>query len=234
MADEPKGMKPKKPKGRNAFANRGMVEKNISGVIELLTNLHIALKDMDAKPPKSNNVRSMISGVPSRLQFERYGLQYYVDFTIGPSTRTDECAVEGRIIYGVSRTLCFRDCVRIDAHPPEQDAQPPEQDAQPPEQDDGGVKKACHKENRCDRISRCDGLEDKPLISFSVNKNGLIRSSGELEGEWWVGATEGECCDPITEGKPSVPIKKLADLHYRALDHIWQDALDWTNENILP
>jgi hypothetical protein len=28
--------------------------------------------------------------------------------------------------------------------------------------------------------------------------------------------------------------KNVTDLHYRAIDRIWGDAVDWTNENILP
>jgi hypothetical protein len=69
----------------------------------------------------------------------------------------------------------------------------------------------------CQRTVRCDSLEDKPLISFEVTQHGMITSSGKLEGEWWI------------KDKPD-----LDELHYRALDLIWKDALDWTNEIILP
>jgi len=45
----------------------------------------------------------------------------------------------------------------------------------------------------------------------------MIQSSGELEGEWWI------------EDKSN-----LLELHYRALDLIWKQALDWSNELVLP
>ena len=69
----------------------------------------------------------------------------------------------------------------------------------------------------CQRTVRCDRLEDKPLISFEVTQHGMIQSSGKLEDEWWI------------EDKSD-----LLELHYRALDLIWKDALDWANEIILP
>jgi len=60
-------------------------------------------------------------------------------------------------------------------------------------------------------------LEDKPLIQFSVNRNGIIKSIDKLEDAMWT-----------TEKKD------LLNLHYRTLDFIWKDALDWANEIVLP
>jgi hypothetical protein len=45
----------------------------------------------------------------------------------------------------------------------------------------------------------------------------MIQSSGKLEGEWWI------------KDKPD-----LDELHYRTLDLIWKEALDWANEIVLP
>ncbi len=73
------------------------------------------------------------------------------------------------------------------------------------------------KKDKCQRTARCDGLEDKPLISFEVTPHGMIQSSGKLEGEWWI-----------------ENISDLDELHYRTLDLIWNEALDWANEIILP
>lgn len=75
------------------------------------------------------------------------------------------------------------------------------------------------KENKCQRTARCDNLEDKPLISFEVTQHGMIQSSGKLEGEWWI----------EDESKSD-----LVELHYRTLDLIWKEALDWANEIIVP
>ena len=210
MANEPK--KPKKPKGKNAFQNKKELECRIHRMITLLKNFREEIgKVIDPKDKVLNEskkkYRSSVKGVRPRLEFKSHGLDYYIDFTVVPVRASDKSDLEGCIIYGVSRTLCFL----------------LQQD--PPNPNDPEQCKECHYRKAdvcvdCQRTSRCDGFEDKSLISFSVNKNGLIRSSGELEGEWWVSDTG--------------PIEKLADLHYRALDHIWQDALDWTNENILP
>ena len=71
--------------------------------------------------------------------------------------------------------------------------------------------------DNCGRIARCDRLEDKPLIQFLVNQHGIIHSSGKLDDEWIVDDKED-----------------LRDLHLRAVDIIWKEALEWTNENILP
>ena len=122
-----------------------------------------------------------------KLQFKTYQLQFYIDFTVVASEGDDPTDIKGSIIYGGNRTLC---CL---------------------------FQENSKKCNLCERIKRCDGLKDKPLIQFSVSRTGMIKSRGELEDEWWI-KEEGD----------------LADLHYRALDHIWKDSIDWTNENISP
>ncbi len=108
------------------------------------------------------------------------------------SERDGQSNIKGSIIYGTSRTLCFSDCIYPNLN----------------------KQNNCE---RCERISRCDGLEDKPLIYFEVTDHGMIKSSGKLEGEWWI------------EDKSD-----LLELHYRALDLIWKEALDWANEIVLP
>lgn len=134
--------------------------------------------------------RSMVAIAPERIEFNCNHLKCYIDFTVVASERDGQSNINGSIIYGTSRTICFLKCL----FPNKQ--------------------KDCE---RCERIIRCDGLEDKPLISFKVTQHGMIKSSGKLEGEWWI------------EDKSD-----LLELHYRALDLIWKDALDWTNEIILP
>jgi len=138
--------------------------------------------------------RSMVENIPKRIEFKFNGLKFYIDFTVVASERDDLIDMKGSIIYGARRTLCFSDCI----YP--------------------NLKKQNNCE-RCERIARCDGLEDKPLISFEVTKHGMIKSSGKLEGEWWI------------EDKSK---SDLVELHYRALDLIWKEALDWANEIILP
>ena len=133
--------------------------------------------------------RSMVVHVPKRIEFEFNYLKFYIDFTLVASERDGQSNIKGSIIYGISRTLCFSECIF------------------PNKQND------CKK---CERIVRCDGLEDKPFISFEVTQHGMIQSSGKLEGEWWI------------KDKPD-----LDELHYRTLDLIWKEALDWANEIIV-
>ena len=147
---------------------------------------------LKSDPKKSQKKqRAMIYGTPERIGFGFNHLKFYIDFTVVVSEGDDLTNIKGSIVYGTSRTLCFLECIF------------------PKKPND------CEK---CERVVRCDGLEDKPLIHFSVTQHGMIQSSGELEGEWW-----------IEEDKSN-----LVELHYRALDLIWKQALDWSNENILP
>ena len=136
-------------------------------------------------------LRGMISGLPKRIEFSCFGLRFYIDFTLLAPEGDDPADIRGSIIYGTNRTLCFQECV----FPEEGECE------------------------RCQRITRCDRLEDKPIIQFTIDRHGIVKSTGELDDEWRIENTENK--------------KKLLELHYRTLDHIWKDALNWTNENIL-
>jgi len=166
--------------------------KKLSGIVadkdKILENFKLK-----SDPEKSQQKqRAMIYGTPERIGFGFNHLKFYIDFTVVVSEGDDLTNIKGSIVYGTSRTLCFSDCIYPNS----------------------SEKNNCE---RCKRISRCDGLEDKPLISFEVTQHGMIQSSGELEGEWWI------------EDKSN-----LLELHYRALDLIWKQALDWSNELVLP
>ncbi len=143
--------------------------------------------------------RSSIGNAPDRIEFQINSLPFYIDFTISAVENEGLTSVEGCIVYGVNRPLCFLKCLF-------------------PKTD--GCK-------YCDRVPRCDRFEDKPLVKFSINRDGILRSSGDLDDQWRISDTGKE--DEEEENK-----KNILDLNYRALDHIWRDALDWTNENILP
>jgi len=143
--------------------------------------------------------RSSVKNVPDRIEFKLNGLPFYIDFTISAVENEGLTSVEGCIVYGVNRPLCFLKCLF-------------------PKTD--GCK-------YCDRVPRCDRFEDKPLVKFSINRDGILRSSGDLDDQWRISDTGKK--DEEEENN-----KNILDLNYRALDHIWRDALDWTNENILP
>ena len=137
--------------------------------------------------PREQKKRSMVDSAPKRIEFDRNCLKFYIDFTLVASERDGQNDIKGSIIYGTNRTLCFIF---------------------------SNNQNNC---KECQRTVRCDGLEDKPLISFKVTQHGMIQSSGKLEGEWWI--------------KDELD---LDELHYRTLDLIWKEALDWANEIIVP
>lgn len=179
-----------------------VVSKNITKTFER-EGIEFEPKTEQQEENKPQKLRGMISALPNRIEFTCNRLEFYIDFTLLTSEGDDPADIRGSIIYGTSRTLCFRDCI----FPKDKDTE---------------------KCKRCERIKRCDGLEDKPIIQFTVNRHGIAKSRGELDDEWRI-------ADPKQDKEKLKEItKSLLDLHYRALDHIWKDALDWTNENILP
>jgi hypothetical protein len=195
-----------KGKGEKARIRLNALENEISLARNMLKDIHDELlkiikeKEGDIKNIKPQStflgnlkLRSMLNDMSNRIEFEFNGLKFYIDFTLVPLERDDLIEINGSIIYGTNRTLCFSECIYPDKT----------------------NKKKCE---NCERILRCDRLEDKPLIHFLVNRNGIIKCKDKLEDEMWT-----------TENN-----KDLLDLHYRTLDLIWKDALDWTNEELLP
>ena len=164
------------------------IKSKTSSMIENLKEINgILLKiDQISKSADIKKCRSMILGMPNRIEFEENCLKFYIDFTVTCQESKYPFIINGSIIYGTSRTMCFKECPRewtkLD----------------------------------CQRNVRCDCLEDKPLIEFMVGDDGLIKSSGILEGEWIIEKEE------------------LTELHYRTLVIIWKDALDWSNEKLIP
>jgi len=166
----------------------------LNNTVETLKYHEVVPKCLEklGKSKEPEKQRSMVAIAPKRIEFEFNCMKFYIDFTLVASERDGQNNIKGSIIYGTNRTLCFLNCIFPNK----------------------GTDDDC---KNCERISRCDRLEDKPLISFEVTQHGMIQSSGKLEGEWWI------------EDKSD-----LLELHYRTLDLIWKDALDWTNEIILP
>ena len=198
-------------KGKKALHRLNAIGNDVDEIIRSIKTIAIylteILKEEDGKFGRKSKeesttpqkLRGMISGLPNRIEFTYNNLDFYIDFTLLAPERDDTADIEGNIIYGTSRTLCFRKCIF-------------------PEES-----KKC---KRCERIARCDGLEDKPIIQFTVDRHAIIKSRGELDDEWPIADTGEE--------KENENKKNLRDLHYRTLDNIWKDALDWTNETIRP
>lgn len=148
--------------------------------------------------------RSIIEKMPDRIEFILLnGFTFYIDFTVEISKQDQKYDVKGSIIYGTNRTLCFTKCLDSD-------------------RTTGNNDKKC---DVCDRIGRCDKLEDKPLLNFSVDRDGMIQSPDKFEGKLW---------KIDVEDKKNKNIESLLDLHYQAIEHILEEAFYWTNETLLP
>ncbi len=196
-------------KCKKALYRLHAINKQLKKIIGLFECTRETLIEIIENPPENEKIkssvipcqkekfeelrkRSMVKRAPKRIRFKLNDFKFYIDFTVVSSNAEDQFDIKGAIVYGTNRTLCFSECIL-------------------PKSNDS---KVCE---NCDRIARCDRLEDKPLLQFLINQHGMIQASEKLEGEWWADDT-----------------KDLQELHYRALDLIWMDALDWTNENLLP
>lgn len=180
-------------KAKRAVKRLEVLEKDQNNVIEKLISAQEKLSGLlpeDSKASNNSKQRSMVSMIPERIEFYYNGLKFFIDFTIESFDQENIFETKGCIIYGVKRTLSFLQCIQPDKN---------------------------HK--NCEIISRCDRLEDKPLIKFSVNHNGLIQSTDRFEDELW------NLNDDDND---------LVNLHVSALDKIWVEALAWTNETLLP
>ena len=214
-------------KGKKAWDRLEVIDEQVKGVLSRLQEAQTTLsritsevkgdkekeareKGTELKNKQDNTIpksRSAVEGMPTRIEFPSYGLHFYIDFTVTASDRESLVNIEGCIVYGITRPLCFAECILPEGRP---------------------------KWAGCDRISRCDRFEDKPLVQFSVNRDGIIRSSDDLDDQWRILDTAGKDDATARAENETENEKSVQDLHYRTLDHIWKDALDWTNENILP
>lgn len=181
-----------KAKTENALSTFDVINGEIIKMRKKLQDISSDLKSITSAEDGKKRL-SMINEIPTRIEFEFCNLRFYIDFTISSSGEKEKSHINGNLIYGVNRTLCFNECISIE------------------------------KKGECQQTARCDNLEDKPILSFSVNRQGLIAATGSLEGEWW-----------LIPGKTKKRIDQIKDLHYRAMEHIWEDALSWTNEKLIP
>ena len=194
-------------KGKKAFNRLKDINSEINSIKGHLENanntLAIIIKGDGETDLNSNKKRSMVKSIPKRIEFEFNNLSFYIDFTVIGSTGDDPTDLKGNIIYGAHRTLCFTECIfPVSSN----------------KDNDNDKNNSANIENKkcknCEIITRCDRLEDKPLLKFTVDRNGLIKSGEKMDDEWWIEEED------------------LSDLHLRALDFIWGKALEWTNENL--
>lgn len=70
------------------------------------------------------------------------------------------------------------------------------------------------KRDDCQRVARCDQREDKALLTARMSKFGVITNVPGLKGSW-------------SNEEPG----RLIELHYRVLERVWRDALEWVGES---
>ena len=165
------------------------VIKNECNYLEINTDLEVNTELINSRGLEKQ--KSMIEALPKRIEFKHNHLKFYIDFTL-TQENSSSADITGCMIYGANRATCFTKCIY------------------PHKPDDEDV---CE---NCARVSRCDSLEDKPLIQFYIDRHKMIQSAGEFEDSWWL------------EKKDDLP-----ELHFRTMDLIWPKALEWTNENLL-
>lgn len=146
-------------KGRIAEKKLEVIKENINVLSSHLENVREGLKDVIGKDvneaEKVPIKKTPLSKDVRRIEFEKNRLTFYIEFTMVNSDNDELVEHEGRIIYGVNRTLCYKNCIMP----------------------------SCFK--WCQNLSRCDALEDKPLAQFSIDPYGRIQSKNNIEGEWW-------------------------------------------------
>jgi hypothetical protein len=174
-------------KGKKALYNLDMCNAKLEIITKLLKQVHQQLNENIIKS-QSEKRRSSIKQLPNRIDFEQNNLSFYIDFTIRPGSSENITDVIGSIIYGVYRNICFTECIFPKSE----------------------------KCKLCDRIERCDGMEEHPLIELNIKDSGIIESKDKLEDTWFIDDKNN-----------------LLNMHYCALEYIWPDALYWINEKII-
>jgi len=176
-------------KGKIAEKKLDAIEKKMNSQMKDLDSISKILNEIikGIETKESKNKQNEVKKIPNRIKFGNNHIMFYIDFTVTMKESENLSTINGSIIYGTSRTMCFTEC---------------------PEN---------YNRKECQRNVRCDHLDDKPLIEFTVGDEGLIKSSGGLEDEWLLDDEES-----------------LREMHLRTMVHIWKDALDWSNEKLLP
>lgn len=203
-----------KAKGKDAKSHLTNIAEEVGKITDFLGNARQILEEIvkhhsnefiggEILNEKKRKTRSMILGIPHRLEFISCKLRFYIDFTLISSQDNNSGAVKGSIVYGTNRTKCFR-CDNTEPY---------------------GLGTDCE---GCQLIERCDKLEDRPLVEFLVNKQGMIESGRSVDGEGWISELYPEERDKTKQ------LAEVASMHFQALRHIWKEALKWTNENLLP
>lgn len=134
------------------------VIKNECNYLEINIGLEVNTELINSRGLEKQ--KSMVETLLKRIEFEFNHLKFYIDFTLATQDNDASVDIKGCMIYGVNRSTCFAECIFPK-----------------------GGKGKC---KNCERISRCDRLEDKPLIQFYIDRQGMIQPAGEFEDSWWI------------------------------------------------
>jgi len=218
-------------KGKKAYHRLESLNSELAEMKSTLDDVQKIICTIATKDEKCKSIgrtRSIVLKEIPRVVLSFIGLEFYIDFTISVSERDGSLELNGNIIYGTMRTQCYANCPYSEIP-----------DTEKKEKKETEKEKECM---NCERVSRCDHLDDKPILKFSLNRHGMIKST-ELRDEWWIKENKEESDEmillPAKKAKKDPPNKDtleevLKDMHYRALDFIWKEALDWNNEIIMP
>lgn len=195
--------KDEKPEAFGARMKAKSLREDFEGIIKKLKTIREALVTKIEKDNDSLTVRPPRWDGEMPAGFRFKHIGMMFYVECGVTRSQDADSLDGLITYGVSRPKCFDRC-------------PIEGETTKQEELNAGQKKAA-KERRygCERNDRCDHREDKPLFMLRVSRYGVIKDVPGIQGSWASDKSE-----------------RIIDLHYRVLEQIWKDALDWFNENM--
>lgn len=192
----------------NKIKVRNIEIERLTKLITEIKNYYDEVIKKEAENVNFKKNRTWFDDIFSRREFKENGIRFYIEFTIIQSDVGGN-NLKGSIIYGASRPDCFSDCFR-------------------------DMNKICsleiHEKGKT-VFRRCDLLEDKPLIQFLIDEYGVITPEGESEKNgWWIYSYK----EINKESDKKIDKKSLAEFHFLTLNKIWNDALEWVNEKILP
>ncbi len=151
-------------KGKIAKSRFAGLKDDLKAMEQILSDVSDAMEgitksESDKEPKQKKKQRSMIIEEPKRIEFKFNRLNFYIDFTIEAIDCDGMFQIEGCILYGANRSLCFSKCILGDEN--------------------------FNKGEACQRVGRCDGYEDNTFIKFSINRHKLIQCMDKFEEKSW-------------------------------------------------
>ncbi len=101
-----------KGKGRKAFLKLEAIKEEIHSIKKQLEKAReILVRVIPGRKVDDSKNRYTKKDSPKRVEFECNHLEFYIDFAMALSESSDPTNIQGIIIYGARRTLCFPDFI---------------------------------------------------------------------------------------------------------------------------